>query len=293
MTTTSKMCSTAKTRPGHSTTITIVVDNQAGQGLASEHGLSLWIETPEICALFDTGQGPAFEKNLTSLEIPLEKASVVILSHGHYDHTGGLPLALARTTKATVYCHPDVTLKRYAIRDNKATDISMPQPAQEALAALPSERLCWISGPRQISPSFGIIAGIPRQTPYEDTGGPFYLDPQGSKADPLADDLALWIRTSKGLVVCLGCAHAGAINTLEFAREITQGEKVHAIVGGLHLMEAQEQRMKQTITALKELKPDLIVPCHCTGKAAVELLSQEFGPAVQPGQTGMTLTFER
>lgn len=287
------MSSTTTTAHMQNTTITIVVDNQAGQGLASEHGLSLWIETQEICALFDTGQGPAFEKNLTSLEIPLEKASAVILSHGHYDHTGGLPLALARATKATVYCHPDVTLKRYAIRDKKATDITMPQPAQEALAALSSERLCWVSGPKEISPSFGIIAGIPRQTPYEDTGGPFYLDPQGSKADPLADDLALWIRTSKGLVVCLGCAHAGAINTLEFARQITRGAKVHAIVGGLHLMEAGEERLRQTLAALKELKPDLIVPCHCTGKAAAELLSQEFAPAVQAGQTGMTLTFDR
>jgi len=272
-------------------TITIVVDNQAQQGLASEHGLALWIETPDTCLLFDTAQGPAFEKNVASLKIPLEKASAVILSHGHYDHTGGLPLALARATKATLYCHPDATLKRYAIRDAKATDISMPRAAQEALLALPAERTSWTFGPMQLAPSLGILAGIPRKTTYEDTGGPFYLDPHGLEPDPLDDDLAVWIRTSRGLVVCLGCAHAGAINTLDFARLVTKEEKIHAVVGGLHLMEARKERLEQTIAALKNLNPELIVPCHCTGKAAVELLTQHLATAVQAGQAGQMHVF--
>jgi 7,8-dihydropterin-6-yl-methyl-4-(beta-D-ribofuranosyl)aminobenzene 5'-phosphate synthase len=208
--------------------VTILVDNHAGEGLVAEHGLSLWIETEDMRILFDTGQGSAFANNARVLGIDLGKTNILVLSHGHYDHTGGIPQVLQQAGNANVYCHPGIVLPRYSIRNGMPKPIQIPLASMAAIDGLPLEHLHWLQQPLWLSDRIGITGLIPRETSFEDTGGPFYLDPRGKEADPIEDDLALWIRTDDGVIVCVGCSHAGLVNTLNYVRCLTtQNQLLH------------------------------------------------------------------
>jgi 7,8-dihydropterin-6-yl-methyl-4-(beta-D-ribofuranosyl)aminobenzene 5'-phosphate synthase len=273
------------------TKITILVDNKANEGLLAEHGLAVWIETAGRRLLFDAGQGPALASNAGRLNVPLHSADSLILSHGHYDHTGGLPLVIESTPAVHIHCHPAATSPRYSIRDGSAKSIGMPGAARAVLESLSPGRVHWITQPLEVAPGIGVTGSIPRLTNYEDTGGPFFLDVAGDRGDPIDDDLALWMRTEEGLVVIVGCSHAGLINTLNYARGLSGASRIHAVLGGFHLIEASDTRVERTIDALTELGPNLIVPCHCTGERAVEKLRLALGERVLPGSAGTTYTF--
>jgi 7,8-dihydropterin-6-yl-methyl-4-(beta-D-ribofuranosyl)aminobenzene 5'-phosphate synthase len=279
------------------TSIAIIVDNKAGPGLASEHGFSLWIQTEGkniLCdtgQVGDTGQTSALEANARALGVDLSRTDILVLSHGHYDHTGGIAHLLQRAGDVEVYCHPAVTRPRYVIRDGKATGIGMPPESAAALARLPSQRLHWVQGPVMLTPRVGLTGPIPRRTSYEDTGGPFFLDVAGEQHDPIEDDLALWINTDKGLVVCLGCCHAGLVNTLDYVARLTDGARVRAVIGGLHLMNAGRERLALTIAELERIAPELVVACHCSGEAAVAALREALGKRVVTGAAGMRFSW--
>lgn len=142
-----------------------------------------------------------------------------------------------------------------------------------------------------LTETVGVTGPIPRLASYEDTGGPFYVDPQGVRPDLLEDDLALWIQTDKGLVVCMGCAHAGLVNTLHHIRDVTEGQRIRAVIGGFHLLTAGHERMTRSVAALRLLDPDMLVPCHCTGESAVASLCDALGERVSSGLAGATYHF--
>jgi len=271
--------------------ITILVDNQAAGQLRGEHGLALWIEAEGRQILFDTGQGHALEPNARVLGLDLGRTEVLVLSHGHYDHTGGIPAVLRRAREIQVYGHPGIVEPRYSIRDGAAKLISMPSESLAALDRLPAANLHWVSQPVNLSERIGLTGPIPRETGYEDPGGPFYLDPEGRRPDPIDDDLALWVKTDQGLVVCVGCSHAGLVNTLNQVRRLASGLSVYAVIGGFHLLQAGRARMEQTLAALRLLEPERVIPCHCTGEQAAALLRDGLGEGVTIGAAGMTLVF--
>lgn len=269
--------------------LTIVVDNRAGDGLVAEHGLAIWIEVADLRILFDTGQGGALPANVARLGLPIERADALVISHGHYDHTGGVPTVLERAPTVQVWFHPALNVRRFSIRSGTARSIGMPPTATMALGALPAPRAHPIRGAVRLADGVGLTGPIPRSTAYEDTGGPFYLDRAGQRRDPLDDDQALWIATPRGLVVCLGCGHAGLVNTLEQARRASGVERVHAVVGGFHLLEASAERLEQTIDVLRALAPEVVVPLHCTGERASRVLAAALGRSVIPGRSGLEL----
>lgn len=270
--------------------LTTLVDNLADKGLAAEHGLSLWIETPDKRILFDTGQGPALVENGDKLKCELSSADFLVLSHGHYDHTGGVSHVLKLNNSVEVFCHAGTFLPRYSIAvEGHSRSISMPQNASAALLGLPSGRLHWVAAPQRIFPDIGITGKIPRLNSFEDPGGPFFLDPKGQRQDLLDDDQALWIETERGLVIVVGCCHAGLLNTVEFIRRVSGIEKVRGIVGGLHLEHATAQRLQKTCQSIGEWEVEFIVPCHCTGQEAVNSLRKAFGDKVCQGRAGLQL----
>lgn len=271
--------------------ITIVVDNRVGQGLSGEHGFSLWIETGTERVLFDTGQGSALAENARKLGIELEQTDRVVLSHGHYDHTGGIPGVMDKAPQAEVYCHPGVVQPRYSIRTGTPKPIQMPRESMTTLDKLPAQQLHWVQQPERLAEQVGITGPIPRETSFEDTGGPFYLDAEGKRPDPIEDDLALWIGTETGLVVCVGCSHAGVVNTLNHILRLNPGSRIRAVIGGFHLLNASGNRLEQTISALQSLNPEQVVPCHCTGGPPVKRMENALGHQTISGHSGMTLRF--
>lgn len=272
--------------------ITIVVDNEAGAGLEAEHGFALWIDSGDRRLLFDTGQGDLLLANAAALNIDLAQADTVILSHGHYDHSGGLAPLLRHCHSFDLYCHPAAVHPRYSVRNHQAKSLQMPRPSMAALDRFPQERLHWVQQPLELAPGIGLTGPILRETAFEDTGGPFFLDQHGHRPDPVDDDLALWISSDSGLIVCVGCAHSGLINTLHQVLRQNPGQRIRAVIGGLHLLNADRRRLEQTIQALRRLAPEQIIPCHCTGEEATTQLRQAFGRHCRRGLAGMKLSFE-
>ena len=194
--------------------ITVIVENQAEAPFLAEHGLSLLIEseqkntgTAEL--LFDTGAGTAFANNCKVLGIEQSRLQHVALSHGHNDHTGGLDYM----AKGELYCVDGISKDRYSLHPGKALrQLTMPESCRKVAGKLQIHR---IDNCCNILPGMYLIGPIPRVS-GEDTGGPFYLDPEGRTPDFIDDEQALLL--SCGILI-QGCSHAGIINTLTHCRK--------------------------------------------------------------------------
>lgn len=274
------------------TTVTILVDNSAAQpGLATEHGLSMWIETENKRVLFDTGQGYALPINAAALDVDLSQTNTIVLSHGHYDHTGGLCHLLKNPVIPPIYVSPQAHRQRYACRpDEPARSIGMPQDVADALLA-GAGAIVFTERMAQITDHLWLTGPIPRPNTFEDTGGPFFLDAEGTVPDLLEDDQALWLDTSDGIVVLLGCAHSGVVNTLDYIARITGCKRFHAVIGGMHLVNANDKRLEKTAEALDAYGVQIIAPCHCTGEAAMNFLRSRFPDKFVSAAAGSTFFF--
>ena len=273
---------------GNNITIRILVDNKANADLMKEHGFAAWIEAFGYRILFDTGQGKALPHNSAALGCDLSLADALILSHGHYDHTGGLEHVLKHNPDIKIYCHSHVVHTRYSIQDGTAPqDISMPQSDRSVIFSLPKEQVCWTNHPQRIYANIGLSGPIPQIHPLEKINVPFFLDPEGTRPDPIEDDMALWIQSDRGLIIITGCCHSGLINTVNHIRRISGQERITTIIGGLHLANASSQRLEATCKLLKAWDIDTIIPCHCTGDEAVAFMQNELGQKVIPGYAGL------
>ncbi len=256
--------------------VTVVCDNHAHGDLQAEHGLAFWIQSTADCLLFDTGSGETLLPNAASLGIPLGECQRVVLSHGHYDHSGGLARLWQLGVHCPVLAHPDALLPRYSRHPDKPVrSIGMPTPIVTQLWQLPTQLRQWSTSPRWLDSWWGTSGEIPRQEPLEDVGGPFFLDAEGCAPDLIEDDLALWLNTPRGLVIVLGCCHSGLINTITHIRRVTGIEKVAGILGGLHLLHAKEPRLAHTLDFLRQCQLDFLRPGHCTGDAVIERLQRQ------------------
>lgn len=268
----------------------ILVDNPSATGLVAEHGFAVWIEAGGKRILFDTGQGRALRPNTEHTRHDLAKADILVLSHGHYDHTGAIDYVLERNPEIQVHAHSGILRERYSLHPGQPPhDISMPQEQQLLIEDLPDSRLHWVSGPVQIADGVWLTGPIPRNHPLEDVGGPFFLDPEGTDPDAIPDDQALWIETPNGLLVVCGCCHSGLINTLDYIRRVSGTDRIRGIIGGFHLHSASAERLAATVETLRELKPDILIPCHCTGDAAIDYLKQNLSTPVHAGFAGYEL----
>ena len=257
--------------------ITVLAANTAGaRGLLAEHGLSLWIETGTANILFDTGQGLVLTSNAQTLGIDLSATDKVVLSHGHYDHTGGLEKVLGSLGRTTVYAHPRAFDAKYGRRDDgTGCDIGSPIRKIDQIRPHVSDVVS-TTGPARLADGVWVTGEIPRRSEFEDTGGPFFLDESCTQADPLIDDQALYIESTDGVVVLVGCAHAGLVNTLDYVSELTGRKHIHAVFGGFHLVRASDERITRSMEVLRRYDVRRVGPAHCTGLSATARILAAF-----------------
>ena len=254
--------------------ITTLVENTAqGSGLLAEHGISFWIEYGDNKLLFDTGQTGIIIKNAQILGIDLAQTDAIVISHGHYDHTGGLEPVLNIAKKAKIYLHPNATDKKYSYHGGSSRFVGIAGGVKRIIEShTDTNKIIWTKEPVEIFDGLFVTGQIPRTNDFEIDENEFFLDEHAKHPDELPDDQSIFFNTENGLVVIFGCAHAGVINTLDYVTKIANSKSVYAIMGGFHLVGSGKLKMSKIIDNLERFGVQKIGPGHCTGtEAALEL----------------------
>ncbi len=271
-------------------TLTTLVENSVpkARGVIAEHGLSFFIEAGGRRVVFDTGQGFALVQNAEALGVDLSSVEAVVLSHGHYDHSGGLNALLEVNREFTLYAHPGAFDEKFSKRNGQVRSIG-PPISRQALEAK-GIRMVLEPGPLEIVPGVTTSGEIPGVTDFE-VVDPALFTRQGETLvpDPVKDDLSLILNAPNGVAVLLGCAHRGVINILTQVQSISGKRRLLALAGGLHLGGVSEAVLKRTLEALGRFSPELLVPGHCTGFPAILALYGAFKDRVRLNQVGYVL----
>jgi 7,8-dihydropterin-6-yl-methyl-4-(beta-D-ribofuranosyl)aminobenzene 5'-phosphate synthase len=259
---------------------TLSENTAAGIGFMGQWGLSIMVEADGLNILLDTGPGGSAAHNADRLGIDLQKLDNIVLSHGHFDHTGGLKEILLRTGGIEIIAHPDVWAAKYAIAPGQQPrKIGIPFE-REALEGLGGS-FSLTREPVWLTDRIVTTGEIPMVTEFESIDANLYAETDGEMLpDELLDDRGLIIKTDSGLVVFSGCAHRGIVNMLYHAREITGEDRIYAIIGGTHLIRSSDARTASTIAELKAMGARKIGVSHCTGQWSASMLAAEFGPDV-------------
>jgi 7,8-dihydropterin-6-yl-methyl-4-(beta-D-ribofuranosyl)aminobenzene 5'-phosphate synthase len=288
--------------------VTLLVDNERGAPeLRAQWGFSAWVEAGEARVLFDSGLNSAFRRNAETLGVPLDTSDAFVLSHGHGDHGGGIPAVLGAAPAAALVLHPGAVAPRYWLaRTGKVDPIGL---QDRSLAALWSaaDRVTWALGPVEVAPRVWASGPIPRRRELEEAERNFFLDKACTVRDQVVDDQALWVAARSGLVVIVGCAHGGIMNTLDQVRRLAADldpaagrrqlagdglPRVAAVIGGLHLLHASGARLRATGDALAAAGVQLLAPVHCTGKRGKRHLRERLGEACVAASTGSVFTID-
>ena len=274
------------------TRIICVVNDTAekGSNLQNEHGLSFWIHTEHGTVLLDTGQTPGvFLHNFKALKLSFQDIDLLVLSHAHYDHTGGLEAVLSNNTKLTIFAHPDLFRSRYALRQGEYQSIGL---ALDQSSLKQRVKLNLSDAPTEILPNLWTTGGI-SERPEPVGGSPHLFIRNGAdwQPDPYRDDISLVLRTNQGLVVICGCCHAGILNTLFHVERKFKGP-ILAVLGGLHLLYAEDQYLEHVVDVLDKRFPDMSLYLnHCTGENAFKKLANAFGNRVKACPAGTIVNF--
>lgn len=272
--------------------IKVLCDNSAGSisGTLGEHGFAALIERDGAPLLFDTGGGHTLLQNAQRMNLDLRRVEEVVLSHGHYDHAGGLWPLLQSCGPKRVLAHPGIFARRYALREGTQRSVGVPY-GEEFLTGIGAS-FSYSDAFREVAPGIYLTGEVPRVTGFEEGDAALFCDLSGCQRDRVPDDQSLVIVTQKGLLLLLGCCHAGLVNTVELARLKTGVDRLYGVIGGCHLAFSSQLQVDATVQALRRYGVKKICAGHCTGFDASARLAREFPGGFRPAHVGYTLEFE-
>lgn len=271
--------------------ITVLCDNSVGpiSGTLGEHGFSALVEQGGgETILFDTGQGHTLLHNADRMKKDLSRVGKVVISHGHFDHAGGIIPLLERIGGRDILAHPGIFTPRHALRDSgESYPVGLPLSRGEYEAK--GARFGLEAGYRQIAEGVFLTGEVPRLTAYEKGDQGLFCGSAEPVLDTTPDDQSLAIETPKGLVILLGCCHAGLVNTLEWIIEKSGRRDIYGVIGGTHLGFCGQEQLDKTIKSMRTYGIRKLAVSHCTGFAAAARLSREFAREFHAAMVGFTL----
>jgi 7,8-dihydropterin-6-yl-methyl-4-(beta-D-ribofuranosyl)aminobenzene 5'-phosphate synthase len=273
----------------------------SGDTLVAEHGLCLLVSVyqggEKTSILFDAGYSKiGVLHNVKQLDIDLGDIDTMVLSHRHLDHTAGLYALLdSLTMPITLVVHPEAFLADRYLKQKDGSIVLFPNILSKDKLEEYGLHILESPGPLLIAGDcIGVTGTVERTTSFE-KGMPNALTEKDGEMekDPLADDQALFFRLKdRGLVVLSGCSHSGIINTVRYSMKLTGLDKVHAVMGGFHLTGPQYAPIvPDTISAFKEMNPEIIIPMHCTGWSSMHAFAEAFPSSFLLNSVGSTYNF--
>ncbi len=280
------------------TKITVLCENRAGGlfGITGEHGFAALIEKDGEKLLMDTGQGMTIQGNATALGIDLTSINKISLSHGHYDHTGGLPFVLYPPRNVEIIAHPDIFDRKYVELDSpggKQRHFIGIKFTREFLESGLGAKFSFKKEYEEISPGIFFSGEVPKLTEFE-TSDPMLKARRGDDFidDPLLDDASLLIETDSGPVILTGCAHSGIVNIMNHFQKKSGHDKFHAVIGGTHLgFMGVSNKLEKSMEAFDDFNLDVIAVSHCTGNEAAAICYNRFKERFSFANAGWTMTF--
>ena len=266
--------------------ITTIIENSLGENksLLNEHGLSFFIENNGKNILFDTGKSGNFVENAKKLNIDLNKTNYLVLSHAHYDHCGGVRTFLDNFTSkpelfisnnffknSNKYHHSDGNQKLDFTSDNNEYNY-IGINFDETFIKDKNLNINYVSKDMvNITDNIYVFSNFEKTYNFETLNSNMIIkEDENYVIDSFKDEIVLGIDTEKGLLILLGCSHPGILNIVSTIAQRTH-KKIYGILGGTHLIEADEIRINKTIDVLKDLDIKLIGVSHCTGGKAIEM----------------------
>lgn len=279
--------------------VTTLADNVVYDGrLLGQFGFSAYLEIRdehgnEHSIIFDTGQkkGPLLY-NIKALKLDLSSLEWIILSHGHHDHTGATVELIKKAKKeVNVIVHPNAFLPKFRVEKHRRKHHGVPRGERKTDILEAGGKVVETKNPIELIPGVVTSGEIKRATPFEKiTWKNRTIIDEKQVREQVLDDQALFINIERhGVLVLSGCAHAGIINTLQSALDVSKTKKLYGFIGGTHLIRPKENRLRETMRRLKEFDLRLISPAHCTGHKSIAALNQAFPKAFVLNYAGRTI----
>ena len=264
--------------------IKVVIENTSTHGLPTEHGLCLWVEACGRRFFFDLGQGALFAQNAASMGINPQEAELVVISHGHYDHGGGIPTFLSLNDTAPIYVHKKAFTEHYSLKDGGTRYIGLAQHLQG------NDRIKPTDGVQSISDGITLFSGGSGSEFFSPANLRILKSANGKLVcDDFCHEQSLIIQENGCNMLLAGCAHSGILNIIAKAEAII-GEPITHVVAGMHLAGVTDHSFIEGLANALKAKNCTYYTCHCTGSEAYEQMKAIMCSQISYIATGDTIT---